>query len=164
MLRLPSGLVFSVAFRRIGNRPVAEEVAQSVFVILAAKAEKLKGIPHLKVCAWPDCPTTRSRKRVRASTTASYQALDIDRDNQLDFVLSGAGAETESALASSELELDVAMMRRAEGAIDSEIVLPGTQEALLSFERARERRDHILEDVRTAEDDNFFRYDLDVGK
>ena len=37
-----AGLVFAVALRRIGNRSVAEEVVQSVFMILAAKAGRLK--------------------------------------------------------------------------------------------------------------------------
>ena len=37
-----AGLVFAVALRRTGNRSLSEEVAQSVFLILAAKARKLK--------------------------------------------------------------------------------------------------------------------------
>ena len=45
-----AGLVFAVALRRTGNRSLAEEVAQSVFLILAAKAQRLK--PRGELASW----------------------------------------------------------------------------------------------------------------
>lgn len=46
-----SGLVFSAAWRRTGQRSLAEEVAQNVFAVLARKASALVG-PEVKLAAW----------------------------------------------------------------------------------------------------------------
>ena len=46
-----AGLVFSTALRRTGQRPLAEEVAQNVFAVLARKATALSR-PEVRLAAW----------------------------------------------------------------------------------------------------------------
>ena len=45
-----AGLVFSIALRRTGRRELAEEIAQTVFIVLARKAKQLT--PKVSLAGW----------------------------------------------------------------------------------------------------------------
>jgi RNA polymerase sigma factor (sigma-70 family) len=73
------GLVFTSALRRTGSRPLAEEVTQTVFAILAKKAGALRSHPNLS--AWVFRTTQlESAKAMRSETRHQRKIASFARE------------------------------------------------------------------------------------
>jgi RNA polymerase sigma factor (sigma-70 family) len=103
LVRRHVDLVHSVAFRRTGNRATAEEVTQTVFVLLAQKAGRL--VDHPCLDAWLHRTTTNlSHRRMRSEQRRQRREAEAVAHHSIDTM---APANEEPILAC----LDEAMAR-----------------------------------------------------
>ncbi|MFN0128653.1 MAG: RNA polymerase sigma factor [Verrucomicrobiales bacterium] len=99
-----SGLVYAAAYRRTGQRGLAEEVAQNVFAVLARKATALAR-PDLKLAAWLHRATVLEAARARRKESIRQRIMD-DYFHQADVLASEAGAPWQAVLPELDAALD----------------------------------------------------------
>ena len=90
-----AGLVYSAAYRRTGQRGLAEEAAQNVFAVLARKAGGLAR-PEVKLAAWLHRAAVLEAARVFRKESIRRRIMD-DYFHQAD-VLSAQDAATWQAV------------------------------------------------------------------
>lgn len=99
-----AGLVYAAAYRRTGQRGLAEEVAQNVFAVLARKAGALAQ-PDLKLAAWLHRATVLEAARARRKESIRQRIMD-DYFQQADVLVAEAGAPWQAVLPELDAALD----------------------------------------------------------